>query len=187
MKNHKMFANEVILDLFCNIVQFGPKNIDYFQWAEGGDKLVQLMTMPIPLIRNSIIFEVVAAGQQGNRIMDRQNWMQVAGLITQYYQSMILLTQGQPQLQQIVLQKALVAATEAMKQILDTFDIRNKDRIIVEEVEKLLNATPGAGNVPQAGAGNGTSPNGNPQQRLDLLTAIAGQFGGGGPKAAPAI
>lgn len=180
MKNHKELANSIILDIFCNIVQFGPKNIDYFEWAEGGEKLRQLLTLPLPLLRQSIVFEVIAAGQQGNRILDRQNWTQVAALITQYYQSMIMLSEGQPQLQQLILQKALIAATEAMKQILDTFDVRNKDRIIVEEVEKLLNATPGAGNVPQQGANNGASGNGNSQPRLDLLAALASQFGNGG-------
>jgi len=182
MKNLKTCANEVITDLFCNIVQFGPKNISYFEWAEGGEKLKQLMTLPVALIRQSIIFEVIAAGQQGNRIMDRQNWVQIAGLITQYYQSMLLLTQGQPQLQAIVQKRALIAATEAMRQILDTFDVKNKERIIVEEVEKMLNGQSGDGT--QSGGAAGPEGNGNSQQRMDVLAQIAARFGNGG--AAPA-
>jgi hypothetical protein len=182
MKNLKSCANEVITDLFCNIVQFGPKNIDYFEWADGGEKLRQLMTLPVSLIRQSIIFEVVAAGQQSNRIMDRQNWMNIAALITQYYQSMLLLTQDDPKLQAVVMQRALIAATEAMRQILDTFDVKNKERIIVEEVEKMLNGQSGTGTIP--GGGAGPAGNGNAPQRMDLLKQIAASFGGGG--AAPA-
>lgn len=179
MKNIKNMFNDILLDIFCNIVQFGPKNISYFDYVDGGPLLKQVMTMPVHLIRQSIVFEVVAAGQQSNKILDRQNWTQVAQLITQYYQGLLLLSQGQPELTQLITTKALSAATEAMKQILDTFDIKNKERIIVLELEKL-NAASQPGAVSQLSGGGGAASNGNEKPRLDLLTQIASQFGNGG-------
>lgn len=189
MKNVKMFLNDVILDIFCNIVQFGPKNIAYFDYADGGELLKNILTMPVSLIRQSLIFDVVAAGQQSNRILDRQNWMQISQLITQYYQALLLLTQGQPQLQQIVLQKGMIAATEAMRQILDTFDVKNKERIIVEEIERMMqgaNQPNPTGAVPPAG-GNNLSPGNGQEPRMDVLTKIAQMFGNGGSQAAPVV
>lgn len=187
MKNVKMFLNDVVMDIFCNIVQFGPKNISYFDYADGGDLLKQVIQAPISVIRQSLIFDVVAAGQQSNRILDRQNWMQVSQLITTYYQSMLLLTQGQPQLQQLVMQKALIAATEAMRQILDTFDVKNKERIIVEEIERMMQGANGSTGAVSSPGGNGL-PAGNGQDpRMDVLTQIAQMFGNGGSQAAPAI
>lgn len=183
MKNIKTSMNDILLDIFCNIVQFGPKNIGYFDWAEGGNLLRQVVTMPVEDLRKSLVFEIVAAGQQSNKILDRQNWTQVAQLVTQYYMSLLQLSQGNPQLQALVTQKALSASTEVMKQILDTFDIKNKERIIVQELEKL-NAASQPGAISQGGGNRITQGNGNEVPGVDLLTKIAAQFGNGG--AAPA-
>lgn len=186
MKNIKMLCNDVLLDIFCNIVQFGPKNIAYFEYAEGGDLLKQVMTLPVPLIRNSIIFNVVAAGQQSNKILDRQNWTQIAQLIMQYYQGLLALADGDEQLTQLIKTRALTAATEAMKQILDTFDVKNKERIIVLELEKL-NAANSPGQISNGGGNSQPANDGNQKPGLDILTQIASMFGNGGASTAPTV
>ena len=73
-------------------------------------------------------------------------------MLTQYYTQIMLLVQqgGDQQIIQAVSTKAIIAATEAMKQILESFDIRNIDRIILEDLSKQLS---------QAGNSNGNQPN----------------------------
>ena len=179
MKNIKMFMGDVCMDIFSNILQFGPRHSEIFQTIENGQLLTQLVNLPIPLIRDSILFEVMPAGQNQNRILDRQNWVQISQLLQQYYNSMLQLAMGQPQLQQLILTKGLTAATEAMKQILESFDVRNIDRILVSEVEGMINA--GAnGALPNQG-GNPVPPNnGGALPGMDLLAKIAALAGGGG-------
>ncbi len=179
MKNVKMFTSEVVMDILANILQFGPRHQEVFQYIEGGDRLRMLFTLPIPLIRDAIIFEIAATSQQQNRIVDRQNWTQLAQLLTMYYTNMIQLAQANPQLVQVIMEKGLTAATEAMKQILETFDVRNINRIIVTEVEGILNAAK-TGGLP-LGPGGGAAPsNGGAQPGMDLLTKIAALGRGAG-------
>src|SRR5205807_8396859 len=172
--NIKNFLNELLADVMCNIIQFGPKNLKYFDEADQGQFVKQLLTMSVSDIRQSILFEVGAAGQQGNRILDRQNWTQVAQLLQQYYMALLQLTNGTPLMGQVV-QKGIIASTEAMKQILESFDIRNIDRLVVTEIEdQLLHAgnQPG-GPGPSNGGGNGSAGNGSTPQGLDVLNKIA--------------
>lgn len=182
--NIKMFLNDVMLDTFCNIVQFGPKNIKYFDVVEHGDLLRKVLTLPVSAIRESIVFEVAAAGAQTNRMLDRQNWQQVGQYLAGYYQSMIQLAQmsGSPQIMQMIMKKAFTAATEAMKQILETFNIRNIDRLLLTELtEAMLNGGNGSAQpVPQPGGGGGPQNNGS-APGLDRLAQITALLRGGSP------
>ncbi len=166
MKNEKALINELLSDVFCNIHQFGPRNIDYFEWADHGDLVKQLMTdVPTRMIREGLIFEVAAAGVQQNRVLDRQNWVQVAGILVQYFTGAMQLGQalGDQKIMGMIAQKALTASTEAVRQILESFDIRNVDRMVLSELEALL----GPGGM---GNGNGNGP-----------LALPGPGGTGGP------
>jgi hypothetical protein len=64
---------------------------------------------------------------------------------------------GRPDLVQLILGKGLVAATETMKQILESFDVRSINRILVPEVEELL----GLANGQPEQAGPLALPNGS--------------------------
>lgn len=154
-KNAKRLTNELVLDAACNIQQFGPKNLSYFNTNKDGEKLRQLLTLPADLIRDSIILEVAAAGQRDNKLVDRQNWQMVSQMITGYYTSMIQLAagMGDQALIQAISQNGLIAGTEAMTQILQSFDIRNVDRITLESMLRKLSESQGVG--PQPGANQG--------------------------------
>lgn len=187
MKNEKYLLNELLMDVFCNIHQFGPKNISYFQWAEGGELVQQLFAMPTAMIREGILFEVGAAGIQQNRVLDRQNWMQIAQVLQGYYASMLQLAQlaGDNNISAIIVKKGFTAATEAIRQILESFDIRNIDRMVLVELEQMLgpggsnggNGGPGA--VPFQRGGQGSPGNGSPQG-MDALAQIVKVLGGNG-------
>lgn len=181
MKNVKVFVGEISADLLANTIQFGPRHREIFQYVEGGDRLAILFQLPLPLIRDSIVFEIAATSQQQNRIVDRQNWVQIATLLQQYYTGMLQLAAANPQLIPIILNKAMLGATEALKQILETFDVRNINRIAVTEIEGLINATQ-AGSVPLGAGGGPTPTNGGARPGMDLLAALSRLGGAAGPQ-----
>lgn len=171
--NHKEFANEIIMDTAENIQQFGPRRIQYFDSAENGKLVRAFFDMPVGLIRDGLLIELKAAGQQQNKILDRQNWQQIAAMLQQYYQGLVELAMplGDQQLIQTIFYKGMGAATEAMRQIFESFDIRNIDRMIVRELEDKIRAGLTISSQPQPGAAPGPAGNGQ-AQGLDLFAAL---------------
>ena len=159
--NYNEFLGELVIDVADIIQQFGPRRLSYYETAENGNLVKSFFELPSGYIRDNLILRLKATSQQSNRLLDRQNWQQVSQFIQMYYQGMVQLAAeaGNQQLAQIIVTKGMGAATEAMRQILDTFDIRNVDRIIVKEIEDMVqNGLQGLG-VRSAGnssiAGNG--------------------------------
>lgn len=179
--NHKEFANEIIMDTAENIQQFGPRRIQYFDEIEGGKLVKGFFDMPVGLVRDGLLIQLKAAGQQQNKILDRQNWQQIAAMLQQYYVGLIDLAMplGDKQLIQTIFYKGMGAATEAMRQIFDSYDIRNVDRMIVRELEDkisaglstALNTQPGG---PPGVAGAIQAP------RMDMFAALTQGGGGNG-------
>ena len=175
MKNEKVLVGDLLLDVFCNIHQFGPRNISYFDWAEGGQLIKQLMsTISTTMLREGLLFEVRAAGVQQNRALDHQKWVQIAGILQQYYAGTGQLVQllGNPQLLTLFVQKALAGSTEAVRQILENSSVKNTDRMLLVELVKLLGAEGGLD-------ANGGGPSALPFQR--------GGRGSAGPGEAPGL
>lgn len=153
--NVKRLVGELVLDAACNIQQFGPKNLSYFDFSRDGEKIRQMLTLPPDLLRDCIVLDITAAGQRDNKLVDRQNWQLVSQMITQYYTGMIQLASTvDPALVTAISQNGLTAGTEAMKQILQSFDIRNVDRITIEALLRQFNESIRRAGAPQ-GAGNG--------------------------------
>jgi len=106
-------------------------------------------------------------------------------LTNQYYVSMIQLAiQSQrPDLVSIILSKGMLAATEVMKQILESFDVRSINRILVTEVEELLGQAkllpPGSQSDSLEGADRGTQDIIEAQRMAAISRIIAGNGGGG--------
>lgn len=159
-KNIKNWMGEIILDVACNVRQFGARNMDYYDLTEGGDLAKAFFSLPPHLIRGNFIIEIGAAGQQQNKILDRQNWTQVAAIIQNYFQGMLMLAQmaGNKELMFALSQRGIVAGTEVVKQILESFDVRNIDSIILSEVlKKSTLIAPSQQLI--SGAVNGGGPN----------------------------
>lgn len=182
-KNIKTTLNDLVMDVVLNIHQFGTQNVEYFQIVENGHLIVQLLQQPASVISRGILFEVGLAGQQQNRLLDRNNWTQITAFLQQYYASIAEIAQlvGDQELMQMILKKALAASTEAMRQILESFEIRNVDRIILAELEGLIDTSTraalppgrdsnrgGAGGVTPADSGTG----------MANIQAVLAQIGG---------
>jgi hypothetical protein len=190
--NVKTFVNDLILDLACNIQQFGSKKLSYIGETPDGQAVKMMLSMPKEYLREAIILDIKAAGETDNNIVDRQNWTQVSGMLQQYYAGLIQIAQmsQNPQMMQLISAKAMVASTEAMKQILESYDVRNVERMIFSEV--LKNELPQGGVAPAQipgaipGNGNGVSINGGAPANAaagmgnispDVLQAIAARGG----------
>ena len=180
-QNFNEFLSEVVVDVADVIQQYGPRKLSYYQTAENGNLVRAFFQMPAGYIRDNLLIKLKSTSQQSNRLLDRQNWQQISQLIQMYYTGMVQLAaeSGNQQLAQIIVTKGMGAATEAMRQILETFDIKNVDRIVVKEIEDMVkNGLQGLG----AGSNGNSSIAGNsqvnPMDRLSqILQTAAGNSG----------
>lgn len=156
-QNFTEFTNDCIMDILATVHQYGPRRLAFYDQDAGGKRVREYFELPDGLVRDNIAIRIKAAGQQQNKLLERQNWVQLAPLLQQYYQALLQLAQptGNPQITQTIIGKGMFAASESMRQILEAYDVRNIDRIIVKELEDLLNGITRAG--PQQGAGNGAN------------------------------
>lgn len=188
--NARLFCDEVIMDLLDLFQQFGPRNAEYYTTAANGELVRAFLQLPSSYVREGLIIKLKTSSQVHNKVLDRQNWQQIAGFLNQYYQGLIQLAlpMGNPQILQIIFTKGLSAITEAMRQILETYDVRNIDRIIVKELDLVLR-----GHIPDiikgATGGSLPIPGQEPDNRLagvgqaggmDFLSSLVNSIGGGG-------
>lgn len=190
-QNIKDFVQEIITDTAVVIAQYGPRRIEYYETVEDGNLVREFFSAPVELIRHSLLIDLRAAGQQQNKVLDRQNWLSVATLLQQYYTGMLQLAQfgGDPNLLKYITQKGLIAGTEAMRQVLETFNTRNVDRIVLSELLRQ-GATNGSSRPNQQAAltrGAGGPPPAGQAQGVDMLGQIISALGGAGGNGAGGV
>lgn len=187
-QNFTEFTEEIITDIADITQQYGPRQLEYFDTAENGALVKKLLEQPVSYIRDGLLIKLKVSTQQQNRVLDRQNWIQLAPLLQQYYEGLLALSMqgGMPQVGQIIVTKGMMAATEAMRQVLESYDVRNIDRIIVKEIEGLvkdgLRSAGNNGGGPGQPAGAGAAPG------MDFITqalSSLGNNGNGGPNRLP--
>lgn len=167
--NIKQMINQVIKDTAANLQQYGPKTIAYYDYVGGADKARRFFEMRPDLITDGVLMELSSAGQQENKLLDRQNWKDVSQNLAAYYQGVIQLGQliGEENLVKVIAIQGIEASTEAMKQLLETFNIRNMDRILLTKVVEMLKGTMNGSQQPPAiAAGSNGSQSINPTQGM---------------------
>lgn len=134
--NIKTFINSIIQATVLNIKQFGTRADIYYDTVKDGALVKQFFDQDYELIKEGLLLEIQVAGQQDNKLLDRQNMQQISQMLTGYYDSLVALGQmtGDQQLMMRIIQNGMQASTEVMKQILESFDLKNVDRIIVQEL-----------------------------------------------------
>lgn len=161
--NIKPFIAQVCLDVMCNEAQFGFRDVRIFDTLpfDQKDKVIAFYQQPISLLRSSINMDLKLVGQNQNKIQDRASWTQLAGFTTQYYTGILqLAAQVNPQMVPMIAQAAMSAATEAFKQILETFDVRNIDRILLKQLLapiQVAQINAQSNQLPPAGADQGST------------------------------
>lgn len=133
----KNLVRKVSLDAMCIVGQYGVRHEAIYATVNDGDAVRQFLSMDPFLIKDQILLKFDLVGQSQNKLIDRASWTQLAGMITQYYTNMLQIAaqSGDQMLTQTVARKALTAGTEALKQILESFDVRNIERIILTPQE----------------------------------------------------
>ena len=176
--NIKKFADELILDYFCDMAQFGARYIDVYATPQQAS-IQKVLSLPISEIRSGMVIDIATSGQKDNKLQDRQDWQTLTPQLTQYISGLIQLAQlaGRQDLIQAIAMHGFTAANEAMTQILQTFDVRNLDRILFNP-EVLANgpvqSIPGSG-IPPGGSQGGFNSNGQGAG----ISGIAALLGGG--------
>ena len=115
-------------------------------------------------IRSGLLFKMGTVKQQSNRLSSRNDWSQIAGFLQQYYEASLAIAQGigDGALVQAIAQNALLASTEAMRQLLETFDVRNIDRITLGGLLESMQREAANGGALQGGSQGNTLGAGNP-------------------------
>lgn len=151
-KNSKRFLLDVAKDMLCSVSQFGPPNPRIFGVVKNGQEVQQLLSLPNEELKTIVLSDLGLAGQNSNRLLDRNTWTQLAQIISQYETGALQLTQllGSPQLTQLVAMQGLVAATEIMRQILEAYDVRGIDKILLPMGDMLGKMLP-MGMIPPTG------------------------------------
>lgn len=173
-RNIKHFMSEVVRGTVLNIKQFGPRADVYYEVVDGGDKVKEFFSQDYTLIKENLLLEISVAGQQDNKLLDRNNWQQVSQQLKDYYDGMINLAnlsgQSQDPIVKLIAERGMKAATEAMQQILESFDLKNIDRIIILEAlngqlgnTPAIAAAPAGLENPEQSAGMVGPPMGMPQ------------------------
>lgn len=169
-RNFKRFMNECVVDLACINHQFGPRDLEIIQQDPEGQMVTQFLELPESYIRDGLILDIKCVGEDDNKLTDRQNFMQIVQMAQQYYDGQFMIAQqlGDPNLIKLIAQQALGATTELFRQILETFDIRNIEKILVlaelqnvyQSKSLLLPPNQSGGTGPGQGpTGGSTQPN----------------------------
>lgn len=184
--NIKSYANDLVGDFAATLHQYGPKRVEFFDDSQAGQAVKQILELPEELVTEGLIFEISVAGEQDNKLINRQNWTQIAGMLVQYYDGLLKLSTqlGDQQLAQAVAKKAMQGASEAMKQILESYDVRNIERIVMTELINNPRETLNAISQPRAsgfdGGGGEIATNPSSLSAMDgssqLITPSAGQL-----------
>jgi hypothetical protein len=158
-RNMKRGLNQLILDSIINIRQFGVQRQNFIDVIPNGQIINVILNAPASMLRDKIIFDITLTGSQRNKLADRNNWKELSVIFQQYYTNMLQLAQfsGSKELLQMVTVKGFTAATEAMRQLLESYEVRNIDRVILSELERALNAA-----SEKTLSGSNGQPNGQP-------------------------
>lgn len=145
--NIKEFADEAFMDVACEIQQFGPRDVKYYDTAEDGELIEKFFSMPQSYIRDGLLIELKAAGQLENKLIDRQNFMQLAQAYQQYIEGNLKMAEvlSDPNLISMIVQKGMAGSTELMRQFFQSFDLRNIDRMLLGGNTQIISG--GAGGI----------------------------------------
>lgn len=179
-RNLKNFVRECVIDYACVTHQFGPRDLEIIEQDPEGKLVTAYIELPEKFIRDGLIIDINCVGEDDNKITDRQNFMQIVQMAQQYYQGQFMIAQNlqNPQLTQLIAQQALGATTELFRQILETFDIRNIDKILVlAELQNVFQSKTLALTSGQSQPTGGQGATGGPPQPINAQ----GIFGFGQP------
>lgn len=130
--NKKDFCNRIVHRASMSIFKWGPSSKDIFTILPKGAQIETYFKQDLERLQNKLFFNIQLAGAKNNKILDRQTFTQLTGMVTQYWtQAMALAQQIQdPMMVQDMAKKALRSADVIMLEILKSFDVPNPEKLI---------------------------------------------------------
>lgn len=167
--NHRAFGNSVLDKLVLNIKQFGTRATAYYEMVDDGQLVKEFFDLDYEVIKHDLALKINIASQQDNKLLDRQNTQQLIQAMQAYQQGVTEFAQiiADPELIKRAARSGMYASTELMRQILESFDKANIDRLIFKEAlaDGFTTAAGGsnsapAGVAPTPGSGIPATPPG---------------------------
>lgn len=171
--NKKDFCNRIVHRAAMSIFKFGPSSKDIFTILPKGAQIETFFNQDLEKLQNKLFFNIQLAGAKNNKILDRQTYTQLTGMVTQYWtQSMALAQQIQDTtMVQEMAKKALRSADVIMLEILKSFDVPNPEKLIFN-IDGYTPTPQPAPVVPDAATGLGPpSNNGAPGSSITSIVA----------------
>lgn len=179
LRNVRRWWGLVGQDVLSCYQQWGAAGRYWLTEGPKGALVEQVLQMPQSLVRDGAIISLGVTDSIVNRQVEQQQWMSLFQIISGYYQQRITLAQMLATLQQNPMELMVTAtaaghaADEALKRLLESFNIVDPEALQIEEVKRGLLAQQTGG----GGPGGPGSPAGMASP-LALL-ALAGAAGKG--------
>ena len=139
LKNIRRWFGFLGQDVLANYQQFGDQQRHFLVLGNDGTWVEEFIKFPQNLVAKGAIVELTATSSQVNRQVEQQTWLSLFSILTQYYDRVIQLGQliaqfsEDPTILFLAAQRAVVASDEAIKRMLETFDITDTDRFLISE------------------------------------------------------
>lgn len=172
--NKKDFCNRVIHRAAMSIFKFGPSSKDIFTILPQGAQVETFFKQDFDKLSNKLFFNIQLAGAKNNKILDRQTYTQLTGMVTQYWTQTMALAQtlNDPQMVQEMTRKALRSADVIMLEILRSFDVPNPEKLIFNIDGYTPTPQPPAPGIPDAtGMLGPSSPSSNAGSTFNSIVA----------------
>ena len=133
---------------------------------DDGKLVKEFFDQDFEIIKNNLALKINVASQKNNELLDRQNMQQIIAAMQTYQKGMVEFGQVLSQLEQNpdllrrVIRSGMYSSTEAMRQILESFDMTNVTKLIFSEaLDDGFTEVTGGGIAPAtAGAANAGQP-----------------------------
>lgn len=132
LKNIRRWFSLLGQDVLANYQQFGDQQRHWLILENNGQFVEQVLNFPREAVRRGAAIELTATSSIVNRQVEQQQWLSLFQVISGYYDRIIQLGQlfNSPELFLAVAQRAVMASDEAMRRLLETFDVTDAERLL---------------------------------------------------------
>jgi hypothetical protein len=153
LKNVRRWLSLLGQDVIANYQEFGAQERYWTVLGEKGQWVEHVLSMPSTHVSEGAIVDVTVTDSIVNKQVQQQQWLGLFQLITnhygqslQYAQVLAEMTQD-PELVLTIARRALLGSDEAMKRLLETFNIVDTDIYLLSAGEEDQNAATGPGSA----------------------------------------
>jgi hypothetical protein len=186
LKNIRRWLGLLGGDVIANYQQFGDQQRHWLVLGEKGQWVERVLDLPQILVTQGAAVELTATTSVTNQQVEQQQWLALFQVMSQYYDRIISLAQllGEPEVLIESAVRAVRASDEAMKRLLQTFNVLDAERLLFLDEEERANgrsagAVGGATAQAQAGAGEELRENAELGRVAGLVRGGAVAGGGG--------